>query len=403
MIEPIVQFGTSRFLLAHADLFVSDALQGCAGAHSAIGGITVVQTTDNPASSARVAALAAGSGYPVVIRGIGAGRQVDERVQCTAVRQALRTHDPAHWQALRAGVASPAVRVILSNTADRGYALRDEDGPAALAADAPAPASFPAKLLVLLHGRWTSSPDAPLTLLPCELIERNGQVLHELVCTLAARWRLDEAFIAWLGTRCVWANSLVDRIVSEAIEPVGAVAEPYALWAIEAQDGLQLPCEHPAITLTDNLEQFEQLKLFLLNAAHTFLAERWLQGQADGSRPADEIVRQAMCDAALRAELEALWAEEILPVFGASGSAGHAVALAYVGSVRERFENPFLHHRLADIAQNHAQKKQRRLAPIIARAEALGLQLPQPRLRAALATCSGRESAQATPSRISVS
>ena len=57
----------------------------------------------------------------------------------------------------------------------------------------------------------------------------------------------------------------------------------------------------------------------------------------------------------------------------------------YLVSLRERLLNPYLAHRLADIAQNHAQKKQRRLAPIVALARQLGLHLAQPRLNAALA------------------
>ena len=45
------------------------------------------------------------------------------------------------------------------------------------------------------------------------------------------------------------AQAELDRIVSEPIEPVGAVAEPYALWAIEAQPGLVAPTAHPAIRI----------------------------------------------------------------------------------------------------------------------------------------------------------
>jgi tagaturonate reductase len=37
-----------------------------------------------------------------------------------------------------------------------------------------------------------------------------------------------------------------------------------------------------------------------------------------------------------------------------------AEASAYVSATLERFDNPFLDHRLADIAQNHAEKIQRR-------------------------------------------
>jgi tagaturonate reductase len=381
MAQPILQFGTSRFMQAHVDLFVSEALQQEGGAGSAVGGITVVQTTNSATSSARVAALASGAGYPVCIRGLAHGQRIDKTVQCTAVREAL--HATTHWAELRQAVAQD-VQIIVSNTADRGYQLDDADdaaGAALLAPNHAAPASFPAKLVVLLHGRWQQRPDAPLTLLPCELIERNGDVLRNLVISLARRWGLPDAFALWLQTHCVWANSLVDRIVSEALHPVGAVAEPYALWAIERQPGLQLPCQHPAIVLTDDLDHHERLKLFLLNAAHTWMAERW----ATLGRPAEQTVREAMADPLQRTELEALWAEEILPVFEALGQ--RTEAELYLVELRERFENPFLNHRLADIAQNHVQKIQRRLGPIVALAQQRGLKaLAQTRLRAALAT-----------------
>jgi len=373
--QPILQFGTSRFLQAHVDLFVSQALdRGEAG--QALGGVTVVQTTSNPASAERVAALAAGGGYPVRIRGLRRGQRIDETVTCHAVRQAWQAD--ADWPALREAMATD-VRVIVSNTADRGYQLDDRDSPALIEDRRQAPRSFPAKLLVLLHHRWLELPAAELSIFPCELVERNGDVLLELVRGLAAQWQLEAEFIAWLGQHCVWANSLVDRIVSEALHPVGAVAEPYALWAIERQPGLVLPCAHEDILLTDDLQRHERLKLFLLNAGHTFLAERWLVDQ----RARDETVRLAMNDAVSRSELESLWAEEVLPVFAALGQ--RTQAEAYLAELRERLLNPFLEHRLSDIAQNHAQKKQRRLAPIVALAGELQCGLAQARLRAALA------------------
>ncbi|MEG2632060.1 MAG: mannitol dehydrogenase family protein [Comamonas sp.] len=379
MAQAILQFGTSRFLQAHVDLFVHEALAGVAGAGDALGGITVVQTTDSADGAARIAALAAGGGYPVRIRGLASGERIDRTVMCTAVREAWQAG--AQWPALREAV-SGEVQVIVSNTADKGYLLDERDGPAALDAASPAPHSFPAKLLVLLHGRWQTIAQAPLTLLPCELIERNGEVLRDVVAGLAREWQMPQEFTAWLAQHCVWANSLVDRIVSEAIAPVGAVAEPYAVWVVERQPRLVMPCSHPAIVLTDDLDFYERLKLFLLNAGHTWLAERWLsQGL-----PADLTVREAMADAALRAGLEALWAGEILPVFDTLGAAARQQAEAYLVDVRERFANPFLDHRIADIAQNHAQKKQRRLGPIVALAAERAPQLAQPGLKAALAS-----------------
>jgi tagaturonate reductase len=372
MSRPILQFGTSRFLQAHVDLFVSQALEK----GQALGGITVVQTTDSPASSERVAALASGKGFPVHIRGLMHGERIDIQLTCNSVRSALQAN--ADWSRLLDGIAGE-VRVIVSNTADRGYLLDPRDSSDLLDQPAAAPRSFPAKLLMLLRHRWLLSPAAELSIFPCELIERNGDTLRNAVVNLAQDWQQPQDFIAWLREHCIWANSLVDRIVSEALHPIGAVAEPYALWAIERQARLVLPCQHDAIVLTDELERFERLKLFLLNAGHTYLAERWL----NDSRPADETVAQAMNDPALRTDLEAMWTDEVLPLFQTLGQGDEA--RAYLVNLRERLLNPFLAHRLADIAQNHTQKKQRRFGPVVALAATQLPDLNQLRLRAALA------------------
>jgi tagaturonate reductase len=110
------------------------------------------------------------------------------------------------------------------------------------------------------------------------------------------------------------------------------------------------------------------------------LAERWLAG----ARAPDATVRHAMEDAASRSALESLWAAEVLPVFDALGQRPDAET--YLAQLRERLLNPFLDHRLSDIAQNHAQKKQRRFAPIVALAVELQCAIEQPQLRAALAS-----------------
>lgn len=366
---PILQFGTSRFLQAHADLFISEAL----ARGEALGPVAVVETTGSPASVARVAAFAAGTGYPVRIRGLKDGVTVDETRIATAIRAGLSaTRD---WQAIRR-IAIHEAEVILSNTGDRGFDLSPTDDGGILANPERVPASFPAKLLALLHARFAVNPGAPLSLFPCELIVGNGDRLRTILLELAAAWNAPPTFSRWLEQHCRFANALVDRIVSEPIEPVGAVAEPYALWAVAATPGLVLPCRHEAIVVTDDLDRYERLKLFLLNLGHTVLAEGW---QA-GDYPLDMTVYQAMNDNGLRSFVEAVWREEVLPVFAARGEG--ETAEAYLATVRERFLNPFLVHRLADIAQNHAEKVRRRLAPVIAMAGEQGAGLAQPRLKA---------------------
>ena len=75
-----------------------------------------------------------------------------------------------------------------------------------------------------------------------------------------------------------------------AIQTVGAIAESYALLAIEQQAGLRLPCRHPAIALVDDLEPIERLKLHILNLGHTVFAQCWM---ADRLRP-DLTVREIL-------------------------------------------------------------------------------------------------------------
>jgi tagaturonate reductase len=368
--NPILQFGTSRFLQAHADLFISEAL----GAGRALGHVTVVQTTVNPESRARVEALRAQDRYPVRIRGMRHGAVVDTTTDCTAISEALDAN--TDWPLVRERFAHDA-RVVISNTADSGYACFAEDTADLLSPGAPVPRGFAAKLVVLLQARFVAGA-APLTLLPCELVTNNGDTLRDLVARLAREWRADPALVHYIEHTCIWVNSLVDRIVSEPIRPIGAIAEPYALWAIERRAGMVLPCVHDAMIVTDDLPHYARLKLLLLNLGHTYLAERW---QADG-RPADENTLHAMRDPALRADLEALWRDEVLPVFDALDKGGDA--RAYLDEVRERFQNPFLDHRLSDIARNHDEKKLRRFQPVIDLAHELGLNVRQPRLTAAL-------------------
>ncbi|KAK43179.1 D-mannonate oxidoreductase [Caballeronia jiangsuensis] len=371
MSNPILQFGTSRFLQAHVDFFVSEAARRDPA--KALGKITVVQTTSSADSRARVEALRAAGRYPVRIRGRRGDETIDTTVECDSITEALHANDD--WPLLIERVKHD-VKVIVSNTADAGYALFDEDT-ADLLDGQRTPRGFAAKLAVLLHVRYQAGA-AAITLLPCELVSRNGDTLRDLVTGIARGWNADEAFIGYLTKDCVWVNSLVDRIVSEPIQPVGAIAEPYALWAIERQAGMVLPCEHEDIVVTDDLAHYERLKLLMLNLGHTMLAEIW---RTRAGSP-DMTVLDAMRDPVYREPLEATWRDEVLPVFAALGK--HDVAAEYLSSVRDRFENPFLVHRLADIARNHDEKKVRRFRPVIELARELNLRFEQKRLRDAL-------------------
>ncbi len=364
---PILQFGTSRFLLAHADLFISEAM----GQDERPGPVTVVQTTGNPESRRRVEALNEGKPYPVRIEGLSAGKPVRDTREGRAICRALSAAED--WPEVRR--AALAARIIISNTGDRGYDPDPTDTAETARDRSRPPAGFPAKIAALLLERFERLPELPVSLYPCELISRNGDRLKDLVRDLAREWQFPEAFFAYLDGKCHFANSLVDRIVSEPLDPIGAVAEPYALWAIERQDGLELPCSHTAIVVTDDLARYETLKLHVLNLGHTVLADQWLKrGLGD-----EMTVLELMNDADCRKRLETVWADEVVPAFAARGLEREAVD--YVNDVRERFLNPFLRHRLSDIAKNHEEKVRRRIIPVLEMAEHAPTALDQPVLR----------------------
>ncbi|TDX27608.1 tagaturonate reductase [Modicisalibacter xianhensis] len=354
----IVQFGTSRFLLGHAAAFVSASL---AAGHSDQQ-ILVVQTSSREEGKRKARALATQRHYPLHLRGRRDGRDIDEQWTIDSVADAVIADEA--WDTLERHFVAHATHIV-SNTADAGYVVGDDSSLA------PVPASFPGKLTKLLKARHAVGA-AGLTLLPCELVTDNGQRLKALVIDLARRdYPDDTAFIDWLETECLWANTLVDRIVSAALEPVGALAEPYALWAIEDQPGLTLPCRHPDVIQVDDLTPYAMRKLHLLNLSHTYLVHRWHQAGHDTPLT---FVREAMADPALYNDLKRVIDEEVIPSLATRLE--RESLERYRDEVFERFANPYLDHRLADIAENHAMKCQRRIQPVIDLAEAASIATP---------------------------
>jgi tagaturonate reductase len=349
---PILQFGTSRFLQAHADLFLSEAL----ARDGALGRVTVVQSSGDAARRGRLAALAAPDGFVVRVQGLEAGRKVSFETRVTSIHRALTT--ATDWPEI-CGIAAEEAEIILSNTSESGWAAQRADA----GAEFDQAMSYPAKLTHLLRARFRAG-GRPLQVMPTELVAHNGETLRAHVLALAAP--LDPDLAAWIGREVRFVNSLVDRIVSAPLEPAGAVTEPYALWAIEDCPGLVLPCHHPAVQVVADLDRVEKLKLHILNLGHTWLVADW---QARGG--AETFVRELLADPAIRGRLEALYADEVLPGFAARG---FVEAPAYAAATLDRFANPFLDHRLSDIAQNHAEKISRRVAAFLSWS---GSQAPQ--------------------------
>ncbi|NBO91318.1 MAG: altronate dehydrogenase [Planctomycetia bacterium] len=343
--ETILQFGSGRFLRAFADLFIHQANQ----AGQAVGRVVIVQSTGD----GRAGSLNAGGGkYHVLIRGIESGTVVDRVEPCESVSRALAAN--SQWNEVLEVATSPHLRVILSNTTEKGYDLDPADE-----GTLTPPRSFPAKLTAVLFARYRAGLPG-VAIVPCELREHQADQLRGIVLGLAKSWDMGSEFLTYLGSVCSWHNTLVDRIVTGtpadhpllAGDPMLTACEPYALFAIEDKPDVKRWIDHPAVIWTSDVTPYFLRKVRLLNGGHTaLLIKAWPCGF--------KIVRDAVNDAELGPWLERMLMDEVVPVL--EGRVDDPTG--FTREVLDRFRNPFIDHKLADIALHHETKLAVRLVP----------------------------------------
>ncbi len=344
--ETVLQFGAGRFLRAFVDRFVQNAND----AGQAVGRIVVVQST--PGQRADLL-NSQPEGYHVVVRGYADGEPVERVEPVRSISRALIAQN--QWDDVLAVAQSPDLKYLVTNATEAGYALDTTDR-----ADSAPPKSMPAKLTQVLWSRFQSG-GSPLVILPCELIEGNAGKLCEIVRTLARQWSLPDRFVEWVAGKCLWLKNLVDCIVTPGpvdhpLAPTDKLlvsAEPYMLWAIQRPaSGEPHLFQHPAIQLVDDLSPYYLRKVRILNGLHSAMAARF--------RPVGfETVLQVLNDRDAVQWLRALLYEEIVPTiaYRVDGVA------QFADQTFDRLRNPFLAHKLADIAANHGAKVQVRLQP----------------------------------------
>ena len=210
--------------------------------------------------------------------------------------------------------------------------------------------------------------------MPCELIEANGTTLREYVVRHAGRAGWGEDFLTWLDRANEFYDTLVDRIVSGFPDDAPAIqaelgvtdnalvkGELFSLWVIGGDaDRLRRVLPLDALDLgvefvpREAVAPYRDKKVRVLNGCHTAMAALGLQLDA-------AIVRDAFADADLRRYLHTLIDTEVLPTIDGDPDALRGFAAA----ILERFDNPFLQHRLADISLNSAAKWTARNLPVL--------------------------------------
>lgn len=367
--ERILQIGEGRFMRGFVDWFIHRLNQDGAFA----GGVVVVSPRASGAVHIRAFAEQDGL-FSVWLRGRSHGQVVDQREVVTAVSRVI---DPyADWSSFMRCAELRDLNIVVSNTTEAGLIYQPERYQAGCYLT-----SYPAKLTAYLYHRYqyfAGDREAGLTIVPCELVEDNGSLLQEIVLHHGTDWGLSDDFMQWVRSANHFCNALVDRIVTGYPHELGrevnsdacdyedrllTVAEPYFLWAIEADERLRREWSLPSATgllyLVDDVGPFRRRKVRILNGAHTTLfAPAFLAGI--------QTVRAVVEDPVYGTFVRRAIDEEVLPLLCVKGDREQEQALmSFAAEVWERFRNPFIRHEIASLGHNGIAKIRARVVPSI--------------------------------------
>ncbi|WP_413736897.1 tagaturonate reductase [Sodalis sp. RH21] len=358
--DRVIQFGEGNFLRAFID-WQLDLLNE----HTDLdAGVVIVRpiNTDFPPSLSTQDGL-----YTTVIRGLNEqGEAVREPRLIRSVNREINIYQQFDEYLALAHDAN--IRFVFSNTTEAGISYHAGDK----LTDTP-PASYPAKLTRLLFERFShfdGAADKGWVLLPCELIDYNGEALQELVLRYAREWALPTEFTTWLHENNTFCSTLVDRIVTGyprgEVEELQAelgyqdtfldTAEYFYLFVIQGPQWLakelRLDQLDLNVRIVDDIKPYKERKVAILNGAHTALVPvAFLAGL--------DTVGEAMNDKLISTFVEKTIAEEIVPVLDLP----HDELTSFAQAVLSRFRNPFIQHQLLSIALNGMTKFRTRILP----------------------------------------
>ncbi|SCY32748.1 tagaturonate reductase [Alkaliphilus peptidifermentans] len=371
--ERILQFGEGNFLRAFVNWMIDKMNKEC----QYNSGVVVIQPLDN----GLVHLLNEQDGlYTVYLNGIKDGDVISEHNVVDCVTRGINTY--TDYEQYLEVAKNPDLKIVLSNTTEAGIALNEKD----CLEDRPQ-SSFPGKLTAFLYHRYKAfngDKSKGLVFIPCELIDRNGEKLKEIILKLAEIWSLEDEFKVWLQEACTFCNSLVDRIVPgyprERIEEIRielgyedslvVEGEPFHLWVIEGPAWIKE--EFPAhkaglnVLVVDDMTPYRTRKVRILNGAHTCMVPvAYLYGI--------DTVRESVENPILGKYIRDTIFEEIIPTLDLPKDELENFSNAVI----DRFKNPFIKHQLMSIALNSTSKFETRVLPSILEYQSRKQELPK--------------------------
>ncbi|WES70494.1 tagaturonate reductase [Superficieibacter sp. HKU1] len=379
--ERIIQFGEGNFLRAFIDWQI-DLLNENTDLNA---GVVIVRPikSDFPPSLSTQDGL-----YTTIIRGLNEqGEAVSDARLIRSVNREISVY--TQYDEFLKLAHNPEIRFVFSNTTEAGISYHAGDK----FEDAPA-VSYPAKLTRLLFERFShfnGAADKGWIIIPCELIDYNGEALQELVLRYAQEWALPAEFTTWLNESTSFCSTLVDRIVTgyprDEVAQLEAdlgykdgfldTAEHFYLFVIQGPKSLASELrldKYPLnVLIVDDIKPYKERKVAILNGAHTALVPVAWQAGLD-------TVGEAMNDRDICAFVEKAIYEEIIPVLDLPRDELESFASAVTG----RFRNPYIKHQLLSIALNGMTKYRTRILPQLLKGQNTSGKLPA-RLTFALA------------------
>lgn len=202
-----------------------------------------------------------------------------------------------------------------------------------------------------------------LTIISCDNLPSNGRITQTIVLEFANL--LDPELAHWIKDNVSFCNSMVDRIVpattaddiAQVSELIGVIdnctviTEPFKQWVIEDDFVNEKPAwDSVGAMFVKNIEVFEEMKLRLLNGAHSCLAYV-------GFMKGHKFIHQAVNDDICLALTKALH-KDLLSTLDNVPSIDLAV---YAQTILSRFANEKVLYKTSQVACDGSQKLPQRL------------------------------------------
>ncbi len=353
----IVHVGVGAFHKAHQAVY-TDAAIAAEGGDWRIVGVNLRRTDSADALNPQNGL------YSLIVRG---EEGVSARLIGSLARVIATVRDPA---AALDALCDPAVRIVSLTVTEKAYGIDPISGaidPAhpAIAADLQAPRTPVGVLGLIVESlrRRRGKGVEPFTVLCCDNLPENGPLVRSGVLDFALRAAPDVA--DWIAGNVAFPATMVDRITPAAtektlddarrlagVEDLAAVeTESFSQWVIEDTFLTGRPAwEAGGALFVADVAPYEQMKLRMLNGAHSMLAYvGFLCGHA--------LVRDVMADRALArlvARHISAAAATLAPLEGIDFA-------QYGAELEARFRNPFIAHETYQIAMDGTQKLSQRL------------------------------------------